>query len=255
MVMKSAKDRLRYDAAYVQASWPKHLKSRLPGAMPIKVLRDTVDLVIKSGLRKPQELIQEIHEPVSVLWQEYFPSFEHWRNNRQSYNFVTSRCDGNGADAVALPQIMPGQGGGSSWVEQENFNQIESAINQLQISINDLSYQVGRVLSALNKGQAPNALTIDVPNQQIITKQGDLVMSGIAMVTSNYNLRIALIWKDAIGVAMPPASGNTQASSSNLSVVPEVDVADDDLSIVVRVAALGSSFITVSNGGITNIIA
>jgi hypothetical protein len=53
---------------------------------------------------------------------------------------------------------------------------------------------------------------------------------------------------------MPPASGNTQASSSNLKVVPEVDVADDDLSIVVRVAALGSSFVTVSNGGITNII-
>ena len=35
---------------------------------------------------------------------------------------------------------------------------------------------------------------------------------------------------------------------------PEVDVADDDLSIVVRVAALCSSFVTVSNGGITNII-
>ena len=106
MLMKSAKDRPRYDAAYVQASCPKHLKSRLPGAMPIEVLRDAVDLVIKSGLRKPQELIQEIHEPISVLWQEYFPSFEHWRNNRQSYNFVTSRCDGNGADAVALPQIL-----------------------------------------------------------------------------------------------------------------------------------------------------
>ena len=74
--------------------------------MPIKVLRDAVDLVIKSGLRKPQELIQEIHEPVSVLWQEYFPSFEHWRNDRQSNNFVTSWCDGNGADAVALPQIL-----------------------------------------------------------------------------------------------------------------------------------------------------
>src|SRR5262245_28245807 len=88
------------------ASGPKHLKSRLPAAMPIKVLRDAVDLVIKSGLRKPQELIQEFHEPVSVQWQEYFPSFEHWRNNRQSYNFVTSRCDGNGADAVALPQIL-----------------------------------------------------------------------------------------------------------------------------------------------------
>src|SRR5258708_27097042 len=88
------------------ASCPKHLKSRFPGAMPIKVLRDAVDLVIKSGLRKPQELIQEIHEPVSVLWQEYFPSFAHLRKNRQSYNFVTRRYDWNCADAVALPQIL-----------------------------------------------------------------------------------------------------------------------------------------------------
>ena len=46
---------------------------------------------------------------------------------------------------------MPGPGGSSTWVEQENFNQIEFAINQLQISVNDLSYQVGRILSALNR--------------------------------------------------------------------------------------------------------
>ena len=79
-------------------------------------------------------------------------------------------------------------------------------------------------------------------------------MSGIANVTSNYDLQIPLVWTDATGVAIPPASGNTQASSSNLAVVPEIDIADDDLSIVVHVAALGSSFVTVSNGGITNII-
>ena len=126
-------------------------------------------------------------------------------------------------------------------------------INQLQISVNNLSYQVGRVLSALNRGTTPTALTIDVANQEIIAKDGTLIMSGIATVTSNYNLRIPLIWQDATGVALPPASGNTQASSSNLKVVPEVDVADDDMSIVVRVAALGSSFVTVSNGGVTPI--
>ena len=80
---------------------------------------------------------------------------------------------------------MPTVGGGSTWVEQENFNQIESAINQLQISVNDLSYQVGRILSALDKGQTPNALTIDVTNQQILAKDGTLIMSGIANVTSN----------------------------------------------------------------------
>ena len=74
--------------------------------MPIEVLRDAVDLVIESGLRKPQEFIQKLHEPVRVLWHEYFPSFEHRRNNRQSYNFVSSRCDGNGADLVALLQIL-----------------------------------------------------------------------------------------------------------------------------------------------------
>jgi hypothetical protein len=143
---------------------------------------------------------------------------------------------------------MAGQGGSSTWVEQENFNQILNQINQLQIAINDTNYQVGRILSALDKGQTPNALTIDVTNQQILAKDGTLIMSGIANVTSNYNLRIPLIWKDSTGVAIPPASGNTQASSSNLKVVPEVDVADDDLSIVVHVAALGSSFVTVSNG-------
>ena len=60
---------------------------------------------------------------------------------------------------------MPTVGGGSTWVEQENFNQIESAINQLQISVNDLTYDVGRILSALNRGTTPTALTIDVANQ------------------------------------------------------------------------------------------
>ena len=141
---------------------------------------------------------------------------------------------------------------GSTWVEQKNLDEIEFAINQLQISVNDLSYQVGRILGALNRGETPTALTIGVDNQQILAKDGTLIMSGIATITSNYNLRIPLIWQDATGVAIPPASGNTQASSSNLKVVPEVDVAEDDLSIVVRVAALGSSFVTVSNGGITN---
>ena len=147
---------------------------------------------------------------------------------------------------------MPGPS--STWVEQENFNQILNQINQLHLAVSDLDYQVGRVLSALDRGDTPTSLTIDVVNQQILAKDGTLIMSGIATVTSNYNLRIPLIWQDATGVAIPPASGNTQASSSNLKVVPEVDVADDDLSIVVRVAALGSSFITVSNSGITNII-
>ena len=51
------------------------------------------------------------------------------------------------------------------------------------------------------------------------------------------------------GVTIPPAAGNTQASSSNLKVVPEVDVAADDMSIVVHVAALGSSFVTVRSKG------
>ena len=95
---------------------------------------------------------------------------------------------------------------GNTWVEQENLDLIETNINQLQISINNLSYDVGRILSALNRGTTPTSLTIDV------------------------------------------ASGNTQASSSNLEVVPQIDIADDDLSIVVHVAALGSSFVTVSNG-------
>ena len=142
----------------------------------------------------------------------------------------------------------------TTWVEQQNLDQITSAINQLQTPLNELSYHVGRILSALNRGTTPTALTIDVANQQILAKDGTLIMSGIATVTSNYDLRIPLIWQDATGVAIPPASGNTQASSSNLLVVPEIDIAEDDLSIVVHVAALGSSFVTVSNGGITNII-
>ena len=33
---------------------------------------------------------------------------------------------------------MAGQGGSSTWVEQENFNQILNQINQLQIAINDI---------------------------------------------------------------------------------------------------------------------
>ena len=142
----------------------------------------------------------------------------------------------------------------TTWVEQQNLNQITTQLNQLQTQLNSLSYDVGRILSALNRGTTPTALTIDVANQEIIAKDGTLIMSGIANVTSNYDLRIPLIWQDATGVAVPPASGNTQASSSNLLVVPEIDIADDDLSIVVHVAALGSSFVTVSNGGITNII-
>ena len=101
---------------------------------------------------------------------------------------------------------MPAQGGSSSWVEQQNFDQIQTQINELQISVNNLSYEVGRILSALNRGTRPTALTIDVANQEIIAKDGTLIMSGIATVTSNYNLRIPLIWQDATGVALPPAS-------------------------------------------------
>ena len=78
---------------------------------------------------------------------------------------------------------------GNTWVEQRNLDEIESAINQLQISVNDLSYQVGRILGALNRGETPTALTIGVDNQQILAKDGTLIMSGIATVTSNYNLR------------------------------------------------------------------
>jgi hypothetical protein len=74
--------------------------------MPIKVLRDAVDLVIEFGLRKPQQFIQKIYEPVGVLWHEYFPSFEHRRDNRQSNNLVTCRRDGNGLDAVALLYVL-----------------------------------------------------------------------------------------------------------------------------------------------------
>ena len=33
---------------------------------------------------------------------------------------------------------------GNTWVEQENLDLIETNINQLQISINNLSYDVGR---------------------------------------------------------------------------------------------------------------
>ena len=78
----------------------------------------------------------------------------------------------------------------TTWVEQANLNQITNQINQLQVSVNDLSYDIGRILSALNWGNTPTALTIDVANQQILAKDGTLIMSGIATVTSNYNLRI-----------------------------------------------------------------
>jgi hypothetical protein len=71
--------------------------------MPIKILRHAVDVVIESGLRKPQELIQKIHEPVSVLWQEYLPSFEHRRNNRQRSNSRRARL--NTAHASAFPRL------------------------------------------------------------------------------------------------------------------------------------------------------
>ena len=70
---------------------------------------------------------------------------------------------------------------GNTWVEQENLDQIESAINQLQISVNNLSYDVGRILSALNRGTTPTALTIDVTNQQILAKDGTLICRGSPM--------------------------------------------------------------------------
>ena len=74
--------------------------------MPIEILRDAVDLIIKSGLWKPEELIYKLHEPRGLLWHEYFPLFEHRRNDRQSYNLVGGWGDGNGVDAVPLPQIL-----------------------------------------------------------------------------------------------------------------------------------------------------
>ena len=67
---------------------------------------------------------------------------------------------------------------GNTWVEQRNLDEIEFAINQLQISVNDLSYQVGRILGALNRGETATALTIGVDNQQILAKDGTLIMSG-----------------------------------------------------------------------------
>jgi len=88
---------------WISSSCPKYLKFRFSVAMPIKILRHAVDLVIESGLRKPQELIQKIHEPVSVLGQEYLPSFEHRRNNRQSSNSRRARL--NIAHASAFPRL------------------------------------------------------------------------------------------------------------------------------------------------------
>jgi hypothetical protein len=44
----------------------------------------------------------QVHR-ISVLWQEYFPSFEHWRNNRQSYNFVTGRYKSDDAHHKPAP--------------------------------------------------------------------------------------------------------------------------------------------------------
>ena len=88
-------------------SGPEHLEVTSRAiAMPIQILSDTVDLVVKSGLREAQELIHKVREPGSVLAQEYLASLEHWRNDRQPDNLVLSRQDSYRGDTVALFQIL-----------------------------------------------------------------------------------------------------------------------------------------------------
>jgi hypothetical protein len=141
-----------------------------------------------------------------------------------------------------------------------DFLSIATRLAAMQAQLAALQTQMSAVASKQDAAAAfmegkrkPKQLRIAFEQTQYLNKQGVLTMSGNANVTTDHDLRVPLMWEDDAGVVSAPTSGTTAVSDT--PAVCTVDVAADDMSIVVRSVAAGSANVTVSNGTMTDTIA
>ncbi len=78
-------------------------------------------------------------------------------------------------------------------------------------------------------------------------------MPGAVNCTRDHDMRIPLKWEDDAGIVAAPTSG-TAAQSDNPDVISQVDVAADDMSIVLRTNGDGMCRVTVTNGSMQDTI-
>jgi hypothetical protein len=113
--------------------------------------------------------------------------------------------------------------------------------------------RVEKAVAALSAKRSATRLSFDTDHVQLLNKKGVLIMSGTINCTDDHDLRVPLVWKDDAGKVAAPTSG-TVASTDNATVVSAVDVAADDMSVVLRTAGDGMCNITVANGPMTDTI-
>lgn len=124
-----------------------------------------------------------------------------------------------------------------------------SGANQL----NRIEAKLDALLRFVEGKRPAKSVRLATERLAILTKQGELIMSGSVNVTTDHDERVPLVWKDDVGVVSAPTTGTT-AASSDPSIVASVDVAADDQSIVLRTAGAGQCTVTVTNGSMTDTI-
>ncbi len=125
-------------------------------------------------------------------------------------------------------------------------------LSAIQNSLNSQNDLLTRILTFVDGRRLPTHVRIDYGRSQLLDKKGKLIMSGSVTVTTDHDARVPLVWKDEVGAVSAPTSGTT-ATSDNPAVAT-VDVAADDLSIVVRSVADGTCNVAVANGTLSDTI-
>jgi hypothetical protein len=136
-----------------------------------------------------------------------------------------------------------------SWLDWLQASRRFDAIDAQGASNSD---QLARILTFVSGNRPATHVRMNTQRSQLLNKKGSLKMSGSANVTTDHDLRVPLVWKDDVGSVSAPTSG-TSATSDNAAVAT-VDVAADDLSVVVRSVAIGTCNISVTNGPMNDTI-
>jgi hypothetical protein len=135
-----------------------------------------------------------------------------------------------------------------------DFAAIQKSLAQVQSQLTQMQLQLSLMLPYVDGKRPATKVRIDTGRVQFLNKKGRLIMSGSANVSTDHDLRVPLKWTDDVGAVSAPAAAGTTATSDNPAVAT-VEVAPDDLSIVVRSVADGSCNVTVTNGAMTDSIA
>ena len=133
-----------------------------------------------------------------------------------------------------------------------DFITIFNDLAALQRSINSLNGKLDKILTFVDGKRPATRVRIDVDASKLLDKKGHLIMSGAITLTTDHDERVPLKWADDVGAVSAPTSGTT-ATSDNPAIAT-VDVAADDLSIVVRSVAVGSCNVAVANGPMSDSI-